>query len=96
MRPGGFSNDIIIGFVGVNNIPLVDILQKDMQTCSTGKYRQDHVHMSLARENSASPSSLEGKETRTMTRELRTTALRKKIIKSSTGLQWDKPPRKAT
>jgi hypothetical protein len=27
---------------------------------------------------------------------LRTTALRKKTIERNTGLQWDKPPRKAT
>ncbi|KAJ6505176.1 hypothetical protein C8R45DRAFT_923463 [Mycena sanguinolenta] len=41
-----------------------------------------------------SPS--EGKETTTMMRGLRTTALWRKRIQRNTGLQWDKPPRKAT
>jgi hypothetical protein len=30
VEPGGFSNDIIVGFVGVNDIPLVHIFQKDL------------------------------------------------------------------
>jgi hypothetical protein len=30
MWPGGMSNDIIVGFVVVNDIPLVHIFQKDL------------------------------------------------------------------
>ena len=54
MQLGGFSNDITDDFVGVNNILLVHIFRKDMQTCSTGKNRWDHAHISIAKENSAS------------------------------------------
>jgi hypothetical protein len=71
MWPGGISNDIIVGFVGVNDIPLVHIFQKDLQTCLTGKNRQDHAHISLAKENSASFGPPERKEAAMMTRGLR-------------------------
>jgi hypothetical protein len=59
MWPGGFSNDITVGFVGVNNIPLVHIFQKDMQACSTGKNRRDHEYISLVKEFSISWHSRE-------------------------------------
>ncbi|KAJ6448942.1 hypothetical protein C8R45DRAFT_1084404 [Mycena sanguinolenta] len=67
-----------------------------MQKCLTGKNRQECTHISLAKENSASPGPPEEKETAMVTRGLRTTALSKKTIERNTGLQWDKPPRKAT
>ncbi|KAF8206827.1 hypothetical protein K438DRAFT_2086529 [Mycena galopus ATCC 62051] len=68
----------------------------DITVSSVGKNRQECTHISLAKENSASPGPPEEKETKMMTRGLRTTELRKKTIERNTGLQWDKPPRKAT
>ncbi|KAF8137780.1 hypothetical protein K438DRAFT_1786324 [Mycena galopus ATCC 62051] len=67
-----------------------------MEKCLTGKNRQECTHTSLAKESSASPGPPEEKEKAMMTSRLRTTALRKKTIERNTGLQWAKPPRKAT
>ncbi|KAJ6461344.1 hypothetical protein C8R45DRAFT_941243 [Mycena sanguinolenta] len=68
----------------------------DITVGSVGKNRQECTHISLAKENSASPGPSEEKEMAMVTRGLRTMALRKKTIERNTGLQWDKPPRKAT
>ncbi|KAF8216708.1 hypothetical protein K438DRAFT_1747891 [Mycena galopus ATCC 62051] len=68
----------------------------DITVGSVGKNRQECPHISLEKENSASPGPPEENEMAMMTSGLRTTALRKKTIERNTGLQWDKPPRKAT